>query len=103
MRSPVDSRLHSWIEDDFKNLEEFMQKRGTPVERVVKDGVAADAASRTVAALGDDGEDDVEPTESSDLSVKPIDGISDDQALRIREAVQAAKRRRRQEGQGDQK
>ena len=49
------------------------------------------------------GEDDVEPTEAPDLSVKPIDGISDEQALRIREAVQAAKRRRRQEGQGNQK
>merc|ERR1719230_2380770 len=30
----------NWIEDDFSNLEEFMEKRGTPVTRVASGDVA---------------------------------------------------------------
>jgi len=71
----------NWIEDDFKNLEEFMAKRGTPITRVASDDVAATAAK----------------TQAKPEPVAPIDGISDEQAARIREAVRANKRRRRAE------
>jgi protein import protein ZIM17 len=81
----------NWIEDDFKNLEEFMEKRGTPVKRIVNDGVAASAAANA-ARVGEAGVE-------ADLEEKPldkVDGISDEQARRIREAVRAHKRKRNQ-------
>lgn len=95
----------NWIEDDFRNLEEFMAKRGTPVERIVRDNTAADAAAeavaRLMAELGEDGEDGGGAADeaASAASAVPdkLDGITDDQALRIREAVRAAKRRKREE------
>ena len=83
----------NWIEDDFKNLEEFMEKRGTPVTNIATGGVAATAA----AAAADTGGDE-EVTPQGPAAVKPIDGISDEQAMRIREAVRANKRRNRQDG-----
>uniref|UniRef100_A0A7S2E315 DNL-type domain-containing protein n=1 Tax=Haptolina brevifila TaxID=156173 RepID=A0A7S2E315_9EUKA len=86
----------NWIEDDFSNLEEFMAKRGTPATRIVNDGVAASAASVAAAALGEEEGDDEEDDEWSPIS-EPLDGISEEQALRIREAVQANKRRRRED------
>lgn len=85
----------NWIEDDFKNLEEAMAKQGKPVSRVVSDGVAATAAANA-AALLDDEEQDAEPEPATPMS-QPIDGISDDQAARIREAVRAQKQKRRRE------
>ena len=84
----------NWIEDDFKNLEDFMAKRGTPVTRVVNDGVAASAAAAAAALLPEDEDDD---TQIARPTAKPIDGISEEQAARIREAIQASKRRRREE------
>jgi len=85
----------NWIEDDFRNLEDFMAKRGTPVTRVVNDGVAASAAAHAAALLP---ELEDEPEDSDRATSKPIDGITDDQAARIREAVRAAKRKRRPQG-----
>lgn len=110
----------NWIEDDFKNLEEAMAKRGTPVRRIVNDGVAASAASQAMAVLrseggeGDGGAGDGEGDDDAAGAPQPskakggdprkaatvvgrIDGIDEDQALRIREAVRAAKRKRREE------
>ena len=102
----------NWIEDDFRNLEDYMAKRGTPVTRVVTDGVAAEAAARAASAEGG-----VEPDEASDddgsgesdpvvvdkrrpwagtkPAVPPLEGITDEQARRIREAVRERKRRKR--------
>lgn len=101
----------NWIEDDFKNLEQAMAKRGTPVRRIVNDGVAASAASAAMSALqSEEGDDatDGDAAENEELAaptggdprkaatvVGRIDGIDEDQALRIREAVRAAKRNKR--------
>jgi len=84
----------NWIEDDFRNLEEFMAKRGAPVTRVVNDGVAA-AAAADAASLVD--ESDEEAADGDETST-PMEGITDEQAARIREAVRAAKRGRHLEG-----
>ena len=84
----------NWIEDDFKNLEEYMAKQGTPVTRVVRDGVAAEAAA--AAAPPEDEEAAAPPPPPS---IPKIDGIDDDQAARIREAVRANKRRNREPDQ----
>lgn len=98
----------NWIEDDFQNLEEFMAKRGTPVERVVTDGVAAAAATRAATQLAEEEAEEREAAgeegaaAASPPAVKPLDGISDDQAARIREAVRANKQRRRQDQQARQ-
>ena len=81
----------NWIEDDFKNLEEYMAKQGTPVTRVVRDGVAAEAAAVAAPPY----EEDAAPTPAPAFS--KLDGISDDQAARIREAVRANKRRNRED------
>ena len=101
----------NWIEDDFKNLEQAMAKRGTPVRRIVNDGVAASAASAAMSALqNEEGDDatDGDAAEKEELAaptggdprkaatvVGRIEGIDEDQALRIREAVRAAKRNKR--------
>eukprot|EP00320_Phaeocystis_rex_P009618 CAMPEP_0119071934 /NCGR_PEP_ID=MMETSP1178-20130426/55780_1 /TAXON_ID=33656 /ORGANISM="unid sp, Strain CCMP2000" /LENGTH=214 /DNA_ID=CAMNT_0007053901 /DNA_START=45 /DNA_END=689 /DNA_ORIENTATION=+ len=79
----------NWIEDDFVNLEEFMAKQGKPVTRIAKDGVAA-AAAAAVAPVPVE-----EPEATSATAGKNIDGISDDQAARIRDAVRRNKRRNR--------
>ena len=73
-----------------------MAKRGTPVTRIADGKVAADAAAVAASALGDGngGEADAEAS----LVVDKLDGITDDQAQRIREAVAANKRRKRQQG-----
>ena len=84
----------NWIEDDFKNLEEYMAKQGTPVTRVVRDGVAAEAAA---AAAPPEDEEDAAPAAAP--SIPKLDSISDDQATRIREAVRANKRRNREPDQ----
>ena len=41
----------NWIEDDFKNLEEYMERQGKPITKLVNDGVAESAAAETAAAL----------------------------------------------------
>ena len=96
-----------WIDDDFGNLEREMAKRGTPIRRIVNDGIAAAAAEAawdTVKAEGDDPlEDEALSGSSASAAVTKavpdkIDGISDDQALRIREAMRA---RRRKKFQGE--
>lgn len=100
----------NWIEDDFRNIEEAMAKRGTPVRNLQTAGVAASAASAAAGALEseDDNNDDQQQLDSTAPAqggdprkaatvVGRIDGIDEDQALRIREAVKAAKRKRRQD------
>jgi len=82
------------IEDDFKNLEEFMAKRGTPVTRIASGDVAATAAA---TAAGRPAVTDATPAERPP---DKIDGITDEQAMRIREAVRANKRRRREAQSG---
>jgi len=71
-----------------------MAKRGAPVTRVVNDGVAA-AAAADAASLVD--ESDEEAADGDETST-PMEGITDEQAARIREAVRAAKRGRHLEG-----
>lgn len=85
----------NWIEDDFQNLEEFMAKRGTPVTRITTGQEAATAASTAVAALTTEDDEQPEGATISEEAPDAIEGISDEQALRIREAVRAAKRGRR--------
>lgn len=78
----------NWIEDDFKNLEELMAKRGTPVTRVVNDGVAASAAASAAAASG--GTEPASggvPRWATDSVPDRLDGIDKGQADRIRQAV----------------
>lgn len=86
----------NWIEEDFSNLEEFMAKQGTPVTRIATGDEARTAAA---AAAKDAAVDEPAPAEAVETPISKIDGISDEQALRIREAVRANKRRQRQEKQ----
>ena len=88
----------NWIEDDFSNLEEFMEKRGTPVTRIARGDEARSAAAAAAreASLADP--TPKEPAEEP-RPISKIDGITDEQALRIRDAVRANKRRQRQEEQ----
>ncbi len=79
----------NWIEDDFKNIEELMARRGTPTT-VLRDSAASEAAKAVAPPL--DADDDAPDAEAA---VPKIDGISDEQAMRIREAVRANKRRQR--------
>ena len=81
----------NWIEDDFKNLEEFMAKQGKPVTRIAKDGVAAAAAAAVVPPPAE------EPDAASATVASKVDGISDDQATRIRDAVRKNKQRNRED------
>jgi hypothetical protein len=82
----------NWIEDDFRNLEEFMAKRGSPVTRVVTGGAGVTAAAEAAAQQTTPAVSRAEPSE-----IDKIDGITDEQALRIREAVRANKRRKSQQ------
>ena len=81
----------NWIEDDFVNLEKYMAEQGTPITRMAKDGVAAAAAAAVAPPPAE------EPEESSAAAASNIDGISDDQALRIRDAVRRNKKRNRED------
>ena len=74
-----------------------MAKRGTPITKITSGDEAASAAAEAAAKLGVEAEE--EPTPAPE-PVKPIDGITDEQALRIREAVRAHKRRKRAEADG---
>ena len=86
----------NWIEQDFRNLEEYMAKRGTPVTRIA----SGDEARRAAAAATQDAAiADSPPEEPAERPISKIDGITDEQALRIREAVRANKRRQRQQQQ----
>ena len=85
----------NWIEDDFKNLEEFMAKRGEPVTRITTGKEAATAAATAVAALAKESEGQEEVATGDEATPDAIEGITDEQAIRIREAVRAAKRGRR--------
>ena len=82
----------NWFEDDFVNLEQYMAKQGTPVTRIVQDGVAAAAAAAAAPAE----EDEVAGAPAAP-AISKLHGISDDQAARIRAAVRANKRRSRQD------
>ncbi len=103
----------NWIEDDFKNLEEYMAKQGTPVKRLVTDGSAASAAEASAVALEEEfdmqaeaggaegGVDPRRPWAGTMPAQKPIDGISDEQAMRIRQALRESKARKQQQGNAD--
>jgi hypothetical protein len=80
----------NWIEDDFVNLEEFMAKQGKPVTRIAKDGVAAAAAAAAAPPMAE-----AEEPGAAAPSSEKLDGISDDQAARIRDAVRRNKKRNR--------
>merc|ERR1719213_825379 len=82
----------NWIEDDFVNLEEYMAKQGTPITRIANDGVAAAAAAAAAPPPAEEPEEESAAPASSNL-----DGISDEQALRIRDAVRRNKKRNRQD------
>jgi len=84
----------NWIEDDFSNLEEYMEKQGTPITKIADGNAAAEAAVEAAAKAGV--EADAEEV-AAPAPAKPIDGISDEQAMRIREAVKANKQRKRME------
>ena len=90
----------NWIEDDFR-MEQFMAERGTrsnasfaTTPPLTPPRVRSRSCCRSWARTARTRADAAEP--SPDMPSK-IDGISDDQALRIREAVRAAKRRKREE------
>ena len=82
----------NWIEDDFVNLEEYMAKQGTPITRIANDGVAAAAAAAAAPPPAEEPEE-----ESAAPATSNLDGISDEQALRIRDAVRRNKKRNRQD------
>ena len=84
----------NWIDNDFRNIEEFMEQRGTPVTRIANGDEAATAAAAAAAKAGTDA-DDADESSTEPPPIKPIDGITDEQAMRIREAVRNHKRRRR--------
>ena len=86
----------NWIEDDFKNIEAFMEKRGTPVTKLQ----AQNAPEGAVLGSIFEGRDDApasEDKEASSTGAQHLDGITDGMAARIREAVRANKRKRAQE------
>ena len=91
----------NWIENDFHNLEEFMAKRGQPVTRVVRGGADVDAAQTIAEGSTTSKVEQPRVSRAEERAVHRIDGISEDQALRIHEAVRAHKRRRAQEVAGD--
>ena len=70
-----------------------MAERGTPVTRIASDDVAARAAKAQQPDAT------VARSVATPPPVSKLDGITDEQAMRIREAVRANKRRRRQEEQ----
>ena len=82
----------NWIEDDFVNLEEYMAKQGTPITRIANDGVAAAAAAAAAPPPAEEPEE-----ESAAPATSNLDGISDEQALRIRDAVRRNKKRNRED------
>ena len=70
-----------------------MAKRGTPVTRIARSDEARRAAAATAQAGGA-----AEPDATVDeRPISKLEGITDEQALRIREAVRANKRRQRGE------
>jgi len=83
----------NWIDDDFKNLEEYMSKHGTPpVKNLLTNGVAVtledEAGTEPASAHAGSSRARTEP------AIRPLDGISEDQARRIREAVRKNKKAR---------
>ena len=84
---------------NFTNIEQVMAGRGRPVTRVVTDGVAASAAAAAIEAEM--------PEEAPAAADSPVgrrtggqlEGITDDQAARIRDAIRASKQRRKQQQQ----
>ena len=72
-----------------------MEKRGTPVTRIADDGVASAAAAAIASTSAGVQQGSID--EAAMKSAPAIDGISDAQAARIREAVRASKRRKQQQ------
>ena len=79
----------NWIEDDFRNLKEAMQQRGQPVS-----DLRVETASDAKRAAAEAAPPAPAPEREAGRSVAPLDGISEDQAQRIRDAVRANKQRR---------
>ena len=79
----------NWIEDDFRNLKEAMQQRGKPVS-----DLRVETASDAQRAAAEAAPPAPAPEREAERSVAPLDGISEDQAQRIRDAVRASKQRR---------
>ena len=73
-----------------------MAKRGTPITRIASGDVAQAAAA---AAARQAGAADQTAEAPAERPISKLDGVTDEQALRIREAVRANKRRQRQEQQ----
>ena len=97
----------NWIEDDFKNLEEFMKRRGTPVKRVVKEGAAVEAAAAAWAEAWEAWkawtdtilpitifDHDAAGEELDYVDIDRLDGISPEEALRIHSAVRERRKAR---------
>ena len=74
-----------------------MEKQGTPITKIADGNAAAEAAVEAAAKAGV--EADAEEV-AAPAPAKPIDGISDEQAMRIREAVRKNKKRQRPEDGG---
>ncbi|KAL1510169.1 hypothetical protein AB1Y20_006500 [Prymnesium parvum] len=89
----------NWIEDDFRNLEEFMARRGTPVTRVVSGGTAVAATAAAAARAAQSPAASGSRAEGGGEEIARLEGITEDMALRIRQAVRERKRRKAQEGE----
>ena len=87
----------NWIENDFRNLEEFMEKRGTPVSRVVTDSTAVAATAAAVSRAAQAPAKSGSRAEGGGEEIDRLDGITEDMALRIRKAVRDRKRRKAEE------
>ena len=87
----------NWIEDDFRNLEEYMEKRGTPVTKVVQGGAAVVASAKAAARAPQAPAASGTRADGGGEEIDRLDGISEDMALRIRQAVRENKRRKAQE------
>ena len=101
------------FEDDVDTLQEYMAEHGQPVTRLVTDTASAAASAIEPAMQVDEeqgdrdegrarldkaarprnGVDRRRPWRGTKPGIKPLDGITDDQARRIREALRERKRR----------
>lgn len=86
----------NWIEDDFRNLEEYMERRGTPVTRVVRGGAAAAATAEAARAAGIPAASGTR-VDGREGDIDRLDGITEDMAWRIRQAVRERKAKKARE------
>jgi hypothetical protein len=101
----------NWIEDDFCTLEDYMASRGRPISHLVTDGVAAEAAASATqeeseernsvsgnAASSESVVDPRRPWRGTKPALRPLSGITDEQAKRIRDAVRQRKQMNNKQG-----